>query len=146
VPFSRSPSPSVFSTLRPRAPASRARPSSSAWRCPQPGWLKPSHRGSAKVTNRPGTRLSNRSRLSSSPLPDPPVAFTIIRTFFLSITGRSVSGRAAKLMPSRPEKPRWVWTSITGKRARSTRVAGTWSMLRGWNSVMSRRAGAWEAA
>ena len=34
----------------------------------------------------------------------------------------------------RARKVRCVWTSITGKRARSTRVSGTWSMLRGSKS------------
>ena len=28
-------------------------------------------------------------------------------------------------------KPRWVWKSMTGNRARGTRVAATFNMLRG---------------
>jgi pimeloyl-ACP methyl ester carboxylesterase len=94
---------------------------------------------SPEKVQRPGKAPSNVRMLDARPAPVPPVRFTIIRTFFLSMTAISSSGLARKFISSPRETPpplvfahdRWVCMSMAGKRDRATFVSGTWSMLFG---------------
>ena len=100
-----------------------------------------SHDGSVKMTKRSGWLL-NVPTVSARPLPTPPVRFTIVCTLRRSITSSRSAGVAMVRMASpcptpptlRARKVRWVWTSITGNRAFSTRVSLTCNMLFGSKS------------
>ena len=121
---SRARSPSVFQTLRPRAPAatpSRSRPASASPKSASPG--QRSYERPAKTATRParGTCQRSISRRRSSPAP--PSRSTSASTPAASrIAASSALDRVGQSAPK--GAPRWLCPSMTGNRGRATSCSG----------------------
>ena len=128
---SRAPRPTVFQTLRPRAPRateSRSLAASVSPKCSSP--TQASGSSPAKTTNRSGCGTCQRAMEALSASPEPPSRSTIASTPAASIvSSRSATGRELQSPPN--TGPRWLCASMTGNRGSSTVCSGRRSAWRG---------------